>query len=482
MDAALSQMLLAPWHQRDREAPWGRRLLAGLWLLGLAVALYFLEQFRPLVLALGACLVLGTGWMVLVGSLLEQNHPHVARFVPGHLQRLRRVALGAWALGSVASAGLLAGTLPLPTSFPLLLLGAAATCVFLAWSQRNWTLWLLLSFGPSLYALLGLNTLLAPLFGVLAAQWQQQPLMLLAAGLAALGAGLMPLFGDGNEAHRSSYARLARFKRQARESLGGKRAGMASLGRPGEWLVTPFERAASAWLARVLARSAPTEASAMSRAEIVLHGQQHWLRQAMAVVLVLTLVTTGFAVTIALLGHGVRHDWQQGAIGMAIGLSSMGFNPAFALPNMLWHSRREQALLKLLPAMPQGTQLNRAVAWRQLRQALVAWLLTTAALGLLATVADQPAMLCLALGALPLSVACTLRAPARMRPPMAWTAVLPIFGFFALGWGMYGLNMVLDVPLPLLAGLSLVSTAALGAWRWRAVCAAPVALPAGRLA
>ncbi|TXI18349.1 MAG: flavin reductase, partial [Roseateles sp.] len=74
---------------------------------------------------------------------------------------------------------------------------------------------------------------------------------------------------------------------------------------------------------------------------------------------------------------------------MAIGLMSMGINPAFMLPAMLWHSRREQALLRLLPGMPQGQALNRAVARLQLRHTLTAWLLCSTGLVALALAADQ---------------------------------------------------------------------------------------------
>lgn len=484
MDAhtSLNQILLAPWRQRS-DTPWVRGLIAVLLLVLGVVGLVALPgPGKFLLLTVGLLLVLAGLWVTVLGSLLEQNHPHAARFVPGHVAQLRRAALGTWALASLASAGLLVLTLPMPTSFPLLLLAAAATCLYLAWAQRNWVLWLLLWVGPSLYGALGLHARLRPLYAQVAAVWSEQTLTLTAAALLALAALLARLFGDGSERHQAAYALRSRILRMTRDGLSGKRTGLAGLGRPGQWLARPFDRAASAWLARLIAHSSATEASAMSRAEIVLYGQQHWLRQAMGVLLVLVLIVCSFAIAFALAGRGLRGGWQQGAVGMAIGLVSLGFNPSFALPNMLWHSRREQALLRLLPGMPQGAQLNRAVAWRQLRQTGVAWGLTTLALGLLAEASGHSALLNLAFGALPLAVACTLRSPAAMRPPTSWTTVLPVFGFFALGGALYGLQRGLGVPLAVVVGVSLALTAALGVWRWRAVCAAPVALPAGRLA
>jgi len=59
---------------------------------------------------------------------------------------------------------------------------------------------------------------------------------------------------------------------------------------------------------------------------------------------------------------------------------------------------------------------------------------------------------------------------------------VPVFAFMLMAWGMYALHQKLGTPLVLLAAASVAVSAALGAWRWRALVAAPAALPAGRLA
>lgn len=483
MDTApYSQLLLAFWRQRDRESPWGRRALFGLSLLGLAMGLYFVPQMTRPLLAGSTALALMSLWMAIVGSLLQQNHPHVARFVPGHLRRMLIAALATWAGVSLASAVLLWLFLPSLPAFPLLLLGTAALLTFMAWAMREWQLWLVVSIGPALFFSAGLDRRLAPLGTLLRELWQGQPLTALAGSLLALAWLVAQLFGRGDAAHRVSYARHEGMRRAAENSMRGKAPGAAAFGRPGQWLSRPFAIALAAWQRHVVSQARPTAGSVMQRAEVVLHGRQHWLYQAIGAMLALGIAAIGFAIAFALAGRGLSQHWTQGASGMAIGLASMGFNPCFALPNMLWHSRREQGLMRLLPGMPQGVALNRAVAWVQLRHALVAWTLTTAVLALLAWAADDAALLCLAFGALPLSTGWLLRPPSRMKAPSAWATVLPVLGFMLMGWAMYVLHKKLGTPLLALASLSLVTSVALGAWRWRALVAAPAALPAGRLA
>lgn len=482
--SSLNQMLGAHWRQRDREAPWGRRLLGLLAVLGLVTGLLLSPNgdIRYIVLCTALGALLEAAWLVVVGSLLEQNHPHAARFVPEHVKRLREAALLLWALTTLPTALLLWSVLQGVVSLPALLLGCAAAAIFMAWAMRWWTLWLVACFGPMLIGLLDLRRRLAPLWSALGDLWQAQPWSVTALSLLALGWLLVRVFSDGGEAHRADYARRSRMRQASRDGFAGNRAGLAAFGRPGEWLAAPFEHGASAWLRHTLGRARATEASVMDRAEIVLHGNQHWLRQLMGVAVAFVMVGLGFALAFALVPAGALVNWQSGAFGMSIGLASAGFNPCFALPGMLWHTRREQALLVLLPGMPQGRRLSRAVAWRQLRHALVAALLCTLGLGLLATKAQDPSLFSFALGALPAAAFWLLRSPASLRAPSAWAAVLPVLVYMAAAIGIYVLSNRLGVSLALLAGISLAATASFAAWRWRRIGNGPAALPAGRLA
>ena len=479
--ATSSQMLLAFWRQRDREAPWGRRGLLAFTLLGVGVSMYLMPPLWPALLAGSAVLALGSLWLAVAASLLLQNHPHAARFVPGHVRQLREVALGAWGLLSLGCALLLWLCVPRMPSLAALLLFAAAVLVFAAWAIRNWMLWLVISFGPALFFGTGMERRLAPLWKAVHALWSSQTPSVLALCLLALGWAVTRLFGGGDAAHRESYTRRTRMQRAAREGNFGKSGDPAVLGKPGEWMARPFAHLSSAWLRHVLAQAQPDKRSVMSRVEIVLHGPQHWLRQGLGTLVGLTIAALSFAIAFSVFGGGLQQNWTHGAYGMAIGLASMGFNPSFALPNMLWHSRREQALLRLLPGVPQGARLNRAVAWLQLRHVLVAWVLTTAALALLGWAAHDTALACLAFGALPLCTTFLLRAPARMRAPSAWTVALPVLALLLSAWGLHALHQQLDTPLLVLAASSVGVSLALGAWRWHVAMRAPTALPAGRL-
>lgn len=476
-----SQMLLAFWRQRDQGAQWGRLVLYSLFLASLVITLWFIPQARPLVISVALALVVSAIWFAIIASLLMQNHPHSARFVPGHVRQLREAALLAWALASLGCAGLLWLALPRVFSLAVLLLGVSALFVLLAWVARNWVLWLPLSFGPPLFFGLGLDKRLAPLGRALQGLWSEQTLPVLALCLLALGWSVTRLFGDGDAAHRDDYACQERMRRAARESAGGKHAEPGVWGRPFEWLGRPLERAYAAWLRHVIATAVPAAGSVMRRAEIVLHGRQHWLYQLLGSLLGIGIAVLSFTTAFAVFGVGLQENWKHGAYGIAIGLASMGFNPCFTLPNMLWHSRHEQVLLRLLPGMPQGEALNRSVAWLQLRHALVSWAVTTGALALLAWAAHDMALLCLAFVAIPLCATYLLRAPARMKPPSAWTMALPIVAFILGGWGLYAVHQKLGVPLAALGGLSLAVSLALVLWRWRALSRAPLALPAGRL-
>lgn len=482
MSASLNQMLLAVWRQSDRESPWGRRLLALFGAAALAVALWLMPQpqDRLILLATVLAAALMTAWLAITGSLLEQNHPHAARFVPGHLQCLRRAALLSWALLTPAAALLQWAALRHLLSLPAVLLGGAALLVYMAWALRWWPLWLLPVLGPSAFGVFELKRRLAPLWAWAFETWQALPWSLTGFGLLALGWVLSRLFRNGDAAHRAAYASSSRLRQASRDAMLGK-TGAQAFGRPGELLAAPFRRATSAWLAFVLRRAGPSEASAMSRAEIVLHGNQHWLQQLLGMGVVAVVVLAGLALGVALAGPEVAEAWQRGSFGLAIGLASAGFNPCFTLPGMLWHSRREQALLALLPGMPQGRRLNRAIARRQLRHGLGAALPTSLLLAGLASAAANPALLCFVFTGLPMLLLCLLRPAATLEPPSAWSTLLPLLAHPVAGGVAFLLCDRLGVSLWLVAAVCAALSAGIAAWRWHQIDAAPAALPAGRL-
>ena len=480
---SLMPLLLAPWQQRNREQPWLRRIIYTVMLAMVAAAVLLLEgSARWAVAATVGLLLLIVCWMVVGSSLLEQNHPHAARLVPGHLRRLRQAAMLGWAFSSAVPALAMWWLLPVPVPLELLLLGSGSLMCFVLWSARNMWLWIVLTTASPL--LPAFQQQWQPLWSALASLWQANPTGVLLLALLAQAALVLRFFGRGDAAHQARYARLIRMRQLSRMALEGRRASAAAIGGPLEWLARPFARADKAWLSRLLARASAGERSVMDRAEVVLHGQQHWLNQLLVQILVLAFVMGVFAVTTQTSIARDAGAFTHASIGLGIGLASAGLNPALALPFALWHSRREQALLRLLPGMPLGRRLNRAIAWRQLRQFLVSWAITTAFVLPVAWAGDNPFLLWAMAAALPMGILLLTRAPARTGRPTFSSTVAPGIIIFMLGGLLHGGSIALGLGT---AGIVAVSAAivalagALLAWRWRTLSAAPAALPAGRL-
>jgi len=483
-----SQILLAPWRQRNLALRWPRRLLwSGALLTVIAVIALLPSAQRGLAIAGMLDATLQLLWAMLVPSLLEQNHPTLARLVPGHLDRLRRTALAAWAacagLGSLLLWLALPVAVSLPALLPALLLAHAALGVYLFWAMRFWPLWFLAWLLPATFNALHLSRHLQALWVALGQCWQEQSTLMTLLGLSLLAGLLAKGLDAGHAAHRRRYDATQRMRLAMRGQFAAAvTADSNPWGRAVPRRLSLPDHAIAAWLRHLLAQANTTPRSVMSRAEVVLHGPHHWLRQGVSTLLVLMVVATCFAAVLAFIDPQFSVHWRSGAFGMAIGLMSMGINPAFMLPAMLWHSRREQALLRLLPGMPQGQALNRAVARLQLRHTLTAWLLCTLAQGLLAWVAGYPAALVLAMAALPVCVAWPLPAPAWLRAPGGLQAIVPFAAYLLLVAALMGLHRGLELPLWTLAVLSIGLSLFVGGWRWRRLLAAPAALPAGRLA
>ncbi|KQY85352.1 hypothetical protein [Pelomonas sp. Root1444] len=478
--AQFSQIMLAPWRQRDRSAPWGRRLIAALAVIAMVASLIWLPPAAAWRVPVGIVIVVVHGlWIAVGASLLEQNHPHAAHGVPGHLRALRRAALLGWALCSGLTTLLAWLIVPDTVHWGVLLLGNSLVVTFLLWTARLWWLWLLLAFQSPLAGVFAGK--LTPLWNALAALWQANPHGMLLLALLVQAWLVTTALGDGGTKHQALYARQAQRRNVMRMMSEGRQPTAASWGRPIEWLFSPLMHLFSAWQRRLLARADNTrQRSVMARAEIVLHGQQHWLKQLMALGTIATLTLLSFSAVCFIYDISLATIFQHGAIGMSIGLASAGLSPGFALPASLWQSRREQALLRLLPGMPQGTTLNRAVAARQLRDFGFSWAFTSLALLALAKGTDNSLPLYLPLAALPVAALALTRRPATLRAPTALAGVLPSLALLALAGLLYLLHQLGTPPWAVATPVCAVAVALL-AWRWRRLVAAPTALPAGRL-
>ena len=476
-----SQVLLAVWRQRDLSSPWGRRVIAGLLVLGGVAGLIWLPREAAWRLPLAELLTVVLGvWMAIAANLLEQNHPTAARTVPGHVRTLRRAALLGWALCTVLFTLLAWAMMPTAGVWPLLLLCSGFLAAFLLWTTRLVWLWFLMILVSPLS--LALGSRLAPARRALAALWETHTYEVLLLCLLFQAWLVMRAIADGGTQHQARYATQALMRRAMQMQLEGK-APAINAWAPFEPLTRPFVRVLSAWLRHVLDRADNTSLrSVMARAEIVLHGQQHWLRYALTMGVIAAVVAVIFTVVLIPTGVSLALVLKHGGFGMGIGIASAGLNPGFTTPNMLWQSRREQALLQLLPGMPQGRALNVALARLQWRDFIAGWLLTTLLLVALGVAIGNQLLLCLPLAALPIAALTLTRRPALMRAPTAMTMVAPSFIFLTLAGMLFLLARELGAPLWLLGLAMLAVSAPLLAWRWRRLVAAPAALPAGRLA
>jgi len=476
-----SQVLLAVWRQRDLSSPWGRRVIAALLVLSAVAGLIWLPREAAWRVPLVELIVVVLGlWMAVAANLLEQNHPTAARTVPGHARTLKRAALLGWALCTVLFTLLAWALMPATGLWPVLLLCSGFLSAFLLWTTRLVWLWLLTILVSPLSLAFGAS--LAPARRALAALWESHTYEVLLACLLFQAWLVVRAFADGGARHQARYATQALMRRSMQMQLEGKAPAMNAWA-PFEPLTRPFVRILSAWLRHVLDRADNTRLrSVMARAEIVLHGQQHWLRYVLTIGVIAAAVVMLFTVVLTTTGVSLALVLKHGGVGMGIGIASAGLNPGFTTPNMLWQSRREQALLQLLPGMPQGRALNVALARLHWRDFIAGWLLTTLLLVALGVAIGNQLLLCLSLAALPIAALTLTRRPALMRAPTAMIMVAPSFLFLALAGLLYVLARDLGVPLWLNGLVTLAVSAPLLAWRWRRLAAAPTALPAGRLA
>jgi hypothetical protein len=429
-------------------------------------------------------------WGAQFAALLRLDHPHAAHTVPGHHRAVRMAALGLWAalvvlcggVGALGAAllgedglrgGLHAGL--------VIMLGTGSLLLFLAATVRWWWLWVPICVGPSF---IGVRVWRDFVFGVgawLLQVWQAQPLFTTFASLAVQGLLLCTLFGRGDAAHARAYASRERLRRASALRSAGQTPAMAAYGRWGEWIGLPGQRLADVWLQRCLARAQAHHASVMTRAELVLHGSQHWVRQLAVILLVQAFVGLCILMTAHLTGLDIALFFEQGRVGIGVGVGVMAFSAVLNLPCALWTSRREQALLVLLPGMPQGAALNRALAWRQWRHCLVLWAALLPALGVLLWSGQAPYALAYTGTALPLS-AWLWRDHARLRAGRPTAVFVPMM--LCLLVGIVSMLLLSRHPAalwPWVGGL-LALTAGLLSWRWHRLPQLPQALPAGRLA
>ncbi len=479
--AWLQQKLAIPWQQRRnrRQRAWTWLFVA--FVLGAAALLEWLlgPKLRGGATVGGFGLLLLVVWADQFHTLLVQNHPTHARLVPRHTERLRQSALvlgAACVLLFGAAFGLLFG------HAPLAMLAFATVLLALALCLRWWVMWILLWLVPTLIDVWGWKP---TLWQLALDSWpllQAHPWQALALGLVLIGLGVSQLFGEGGGTHAERYARFDRFVRMSRMEVDPQAGiGRAPVSKVGAWLMQAADMVSGAWLARLVRRSRNTPRSVMARLNLALHGGQHWLRQFVTSAALLLVVALGLVTLHVMLGREFDPTrWGAGLNGLAGGIVLAAVGSALALGPALWHSRREQALLLLLPGVPRGTALNRALAALQMRQFLLSLGLATALLTALMAAAGRWQYFGPAVAALPCGLWLWWRDPSRIRAVGPTTAVWPMLLALLPGLGLIYLAREASPLFMPLALLILVATVLLAAWRWRVLSRRACALPAGR--
>lgn len=414
-------------------------------------------------------------------TLMRLNHPVISGLVPGYVPALRRSALAVWlcvcattglvALGSGSSIGesfslsLGAGAVMLLISTPLR--WPVRWCLFivgLVWFLK-YVVPYVLDLPPATFWL-GLKTFAAIIFAV-------------------MGWLVTRLVAEKGSAYASLFSR---FLGMQQSELMAEKPNSRDVLKFNLWFEI-YARAAQVaklplqgYAEYLLARPQPGAANALARAELGLGAAVHWVTQ--------VSFSLGFAVFVTLAWWMYPDLMQQtdaqilpfpvfliAMVGVMCAVTSV-----LELFGVMLLKQGEQKLMLLLPGVPQGEGLSRALAARHLRLAFMAWSLAV----LWALIVPYPdsvtnyvAAFCW--GTLPL-VPFVLQDWARAQAPQAGQAMLtlvlallgPVCAWAALQW--------LHLQVELLAAIAASTCLLLLRMRWSRVAHYAQALPVGRLA
>jgi hypothetical protein len=432
-------------------------------------------------------------WWAAASALMGQNDPLSAHLLPGQLQRLRETAVVVF-LVLAAACGLL---IHAALGHGLIVTMAAAVFMlgFVACLRWPW-LWVAIWFLPWIVLpTLREIPLAMEAWGAMKTWHVRQPFTQTAAVLLLSSAGLWRLFQAGGAGHASAWQRGQRM-RQLMSMQGGTRlAGgprssgwMASLGRPFQW-------ALPLWREHLLRNAQPTAASVTARALLAALRGLHWSALGSTAVLLFVCFLLAEAWLLIYLPDRAGAVIRAAMPGVSIGLMSAMLSPQFGVAATLFQSRREQALLTLLPGMPRGEAMNRAVGARMFLHYVGVWaagltmILVMTSLASLAPVAqggsDPEDNLLLGLNfaavALPAGLLVWRDWSRQTVPSGAKIAMLTMSLLLLMGLSVVATRVWMFSPLWLVAG-SVLLTGALAAWRWRALGRMAPFWPVGRLA
>ncbi|MBC7620813.1 MAG: hypothetical protein H7293_17825 [Candidatus Saccharibacteria bacterium] len=432
----------------------------------------------------GVVLSLQMAWVGFSAVLLRLNHSMPSRLVPGYVSALRRTALAIWLSICLLTglAGMLDGTSLGAFAFEVC---AAGAFMLLIGTPLRWPLrWCLTLVGIFWLARHGDVIVGSELFHKLitSRQWSLifALLVLFAMAwavtrmIAARGSSFASVFSrylglqpSDHVVNRDSLLKVRHFSPWLKVYF-----------QLAHWAVLPWQHHAK----RLLTSPQPGSVNALARAELGFGPSVHWVTQ--------VSFSVGLAVLLVLvwwLYPGFNGEGGAVASPLAtfyIGLVSMACpaTSVMSIGYVMLLQQGEQKLMLLLPGMPMGPALNRLLAARHLRQACAAWVLAFAWV-LLLPYPESVALIVAALvwGTLPF-VPLVLQDWAGLRSPQGERALLtllvglsvPALALVALQW--------LQLPVWLLALVSVGSTLWLLRLRWQRLPRLAQAFPAGRFA
>lgn len=476
------EILLTAFRQGWRDnGRWVIALLALLCIVPNVAAWWFqpAEAARLVTLCTAAALLQAL-WIAQFVSLQQQNHPTAARLVPRHVQHLRESLVALFIAIALATAALLGSALGHALAWGL---GTGALMLAVAVMIRQpllWAVWWVLPVTSGKWAHS------APWLAVRAQTLElhhAQPLLL---GVGALV--LMPLLASrfvrgGDAAHEAGYAQAVRRRQAMRMTSSGGEV-LRHQGRAGQVFSALFLFIYRRWTPYLLATAKPTPRSALARAELALAPHNHWTAHLGSMLVFMGLA--GLAWVFVLLVYGDL-PWLQmaqggGAFGLVYGLTMAALSPLISARASLYRSRREQAVLMLLPAMPRGAALNQRLARRQMLHYGLAWAFVATAIALSLGGDDSfgTRMVWSYLAACLPGGLLLWRDWSRMKPPSSLSVMLPILGILGLAGVLVGLGTWFALPTAGVVTAVIVATLALGAWRWQRLAGYPQALPVAR--
>lgn len=476
-------ILLAGWRQRRNQGSlWVWAVIAGLSYILPTVAYLGGGPAKWFVITTVLLLMLAMliAWATTVESLRSQNSPTAARLVPGHARRVRQSLLATWlAIGALVAA---------INGFAFghgWFYGVAAWVVMgvieLTFRLRIWVV---------VFVVMGLSFSAAFMPSTAVGQWMVDtavylytvqpfvPLFSIAIGLWACMARFA--VGQGGARHRKAFERATQWREQMQALQSGKTP-MRHQGRIAwrfTWLAwAPYRW----WMHRLLRQAHATPSHVMARAMLGFGPNQHWITQASFPAFFLLFAGLLYMLVVATMGlEAVRPAIINGLGTMVIFVIGLTISALLGQRQSLHHSRREQFLLMLLPGMPRGADLNRALAAHWLVRFSMTWLVSCALLWAVIQLAKvEPWALGFAIVSLTASVP-LVRDWSGLRfantTPMLWAMLGYVLAGGAVSWLLYRFELS---PWPIMALVAVPTLIALR-WRWTKLGGYRQALPAGR--